>query len=208
VKRITDPGRGEEIVAPSGQVQFVTDWAATPEGEIIVYQDSTPGSGEDVVATTIAGGKRSGRVLVQTRGDDWGGKISPDGRWLAYVSTESGRSEVFVQPLRTSGDRWQVTSSGGVSPRWSHDGKELFYLEAVTRTAFGPSVVDGRLMTVSITTAGGFRAGVPAPLFAVRARGGQYEPSPDGKRFLINVGSGTAALPITVAMNWSHAFAR
>jgi Tol biopolymer transport system component len=208
VKRITDPGRGEEIVAPSGHVQFVTDWAATPEGETIVYQDNTPGSGEDVVATTVAGGKRSRRVLVQTRGDDWGGKISPDGRWLAYVSTESGRSEVFVQPLRTSGDRWQVTSSGGVSPRWSHDGKELFYVQAVTRTAFGPSVVDGRLMTVSITTAGGFRAGVPAPLFAVRARGGQYEPSADGTRFLVNVGSGTSALPITVAMNWSHAFAR
>jgi eukaryotic-like serine/threonine-protein kinase len=208
VKRITDPGRGEEIVASSGQVQFVTDWATTSEGETIVYQDSTPGSGQDVVATIVAGGKRSRRVLVQTRGDDWGGKISPNGQWLAYVSTESGRSEVFVQPLRNSGDRWQVSSSGGVSPRWSHDGRELFYLAAVTRTAFGPTVVDGRLMAVSVSTTGTFRAGVPTPLFTVRARGGQYEPSADGTRFLINVGSGTAALPITVALNWMRALGR
>jgi hypothetical protein len=73
---------------------------------------------------------------------------------------------------------------------------------------FGGSVVDGRLMAVRIEPDRGLRRGVPTPLFPVRARGGQYAPSIDGTRFLINVGSGTAALPITVWTNWIRALAR
>ena len=126
-KRITDPGQGEELVGPSSTVQFVTDWASTPEGQLIVYQDRTPGTGEDVMAITV-GGTRTRRVLVQTPADDMDGRVSADGRWLAYSSNESGRSEVYVRPLGGSGDRWQISSGGGVSPRWRRDGKELFYL--------------------------------------------------------------------------------
>jgi len=202
-KRITDPGQGEEMVGPSSTVQFVTDWASTPEGQLIVYQDRTPGTGEDVMALTVDG-TRTRRVLVQTPADDMDGRVSADGRWLAYSSNESGRSEVYVRPLRGSGDRWQVSSGGGVSPRWRRDGKELFYLAVASTSPFASTVVDGRLMAVSVRTDGGIRTGVPTPLFTVRARGGQYQPSIDGTRFLINVGSGAAALPITVWTNWTH----
>jgi eukaryotic-like serine/threonine-protein kinase len=201
VKRITDPGRGAEVVGPSNDVQFVTDWVDGPEGEIIVYRDNTPGTGEDVMAVPVTG-TRKPQPLVQTRGDDMDGRVTADGQWLAYASNESGRSEVYVRRLHGSSDRWQVSSGGGVSPRWRPDGKELFYLATVSAMPFGASVVDGRLMSVSLATSGGFRAGVPSALFTIRARGGQYEPSADGQRFLVNAGSGSAALPITVAMNW------
>ena len=206
-KRITDPGRGEELVGPSGPVQFVTDWASTPEGQLIVYQDFTPVTGQDVMAITVDGTHKR-RALVQTPADDMDGRVSADGRWLAYTSNESGRTEVYIQPLGGSGDRWQVSAGGGVSPRWRRDGKELYYLSAVSTLPFGSSVVDGRLMAVSIETDRGIRRGVPTPLFPVRARGGQYQPSIDGTRFLINAGSGTAALPITVWTNWIEALAR
>ncbi len=206
-KRITDAGRGEELVGPSGSVQFVTDWASTPEGQLVVYQDSTPGTGEDVMAITVDG-TRTRRVLVQTPADDMDGRVSADGRWLAYSSNESGRSEVYVRPLHGSGDRWQISSGGGVSPRWRRDGKELFYLAVASMSPFASTVVDGRLMAVSVRTDGTVRTGVPTPLFTVRARGGQFQPSIDGTRFLINVGSGAAALPITVWTNWTRALAR
>ena len=137
------------------------------------------------------------------------GRVSPDGRWLAYTSNESGRIEVYIQPLGGSSDRWQVSSAGGVSPRWRRDGKELYYLAVAASTLpFGGSVVEGRLMAVRIETDRGLRRGVPTPLFPVRARGGQFQPSIDGTRFLVNVGSGTAALPITVWTNWIQALAR
>jgi hypothetical protein len=206
-KRITDPGRGEELTGPSSSLQFVTDWASTPEGQLVVYMDGTPGTGEDVMAITVDG-TRTRRVLVQTPADDADGRVSADGRWLAYTSNESGRNEVYVRPLGGSGDRWQVSSGGGLSPRWRRDGKELFYLAVASTIPFGPPVVDGRLMAVSVRTDGGVRTGVPTPLFTVRARGGQYQPSIDGTRFLINVGSGAAALPITVWTNWIRALAR
>jgi Tol biopolymer transport system component len=206
-KRITDPGRGEELVAPTGAVQFVTDWASTSEGPLIVYQDFTPATGQDVMAITVDGTHRR-RALVQTPADDMDGRVSADGRWLAYTSNESGRTEVYIRPLGGSSDRWQVSSGGGVSPRWRRDGKELYYLAAVSTLPFGGSVVDGRLMAVRIETDRGLRPGVPTLLFPVRARGGQYQPSSDGTRFLINVGSGTAALPITVWTNWVRALAR
>jgi eukaryotic-like serine/threonine-protein kinase len=115
---------------------------------------------------------------------------------------------VYVRALRGSPDRWQVSTSGGVSPRWRRDGKELYYLATVSMAPFGSSVVDGRVMAVSFATDEAFRAGTPVPLFNVRARGGQYEPSVDGQRFLVNAGSGTAALPITVSTNWARTLVR
>ena len=208
VKRITDPDRGTELVAPSAAVQFVTDWADTPDGELIVYHDSTPATGMDVMGVSPAS-HGTPRVLVQTPGTDMDGRLSPDGRWLAYASNESGRTEVYVRSLSGTTARWQVSSGGGLSPRWRGSGAELYYLAANSAVPFGPPVVDGKLMAVQVTADGGeLRVGVPQPLFSVRARLGQYETTSDGARFLVNAGSGTAALPITVWLNWTESFER
>ena len=91
-------------------------------------------------------GARPAKALVNTTADQMDGHISPDGQWLAYASTLTGRSEVYVRSLQT-GQQWPVSSTGAVSPRWRRDGNgsdnELYYLSHISRLPFAPSAVDG-----------------------------------------------------------------
>ena len=91
------------------------------------------------------------------------GRFSPNGRWMAYTSNETGRDEVYVQSFPTSGAKWLVSTNGGGWPRWRRDGKELFYLAS-----------DGKLMAVSVNGEGTFKAGVPKALFQTREIVGRY----------------------------------
>jgi hypothetical protein len=137
--------------------------------------------------------------------DQPGGEFSPDGRWLVYESNESGRSEVYVQPFPEAGGKWQISTAGGAQPRWSRDGKELYYVAP-----------DARLMAVPIGTSADGKTvdlGVPVPLFQTRLASGagqllgvpRYMVSRDG-RFLMNIAvEDTAASPITVIVNWAAA---
>jgi Tol biopolymer transport system component len=109
--------------------------------------------------------------------------VSPDGRWLAYISTESGRFEVYVQPFRRRGERVRVSANGGGQPRWRGDGKELFYVG-----------LDGSLMAVDVHSgATGLELGmpqalIPAKTFAAVLEGADYTDygaTPDGQRFLV-----------------------
>jgi eukaryotic-like serine/threonine-protein kinase len=127
-------------------------------------------------------------------------KISPDGKWLAYSSAESGAVEVYVAPFPMLNAKWQVSTSGGSFPVWSRDGKQLFYIST-----------DGKVMAAEIRTAGGFQAGIPKPLFPIPmfetiAGGGptyQFDVARDG-RFLINESSEqTSDAPITLVTNWT-----
>src|SRR5437762_1356276 len=210
VKRLDDSGPGEQLVLPSasGSVQFVTDWVDSPNGSFIIYSDAFQKTGTDLMRLPLSGSRRP-FPIVQTSGDDTDGRVSPDGKWLAYVSTESGRSEVYVRSVDGTGGRWPVSTGGGVSPRWRRDGRELFYLTAVSALPFGETGTDGRLMAVDVTaTTGRLQAGIPKPLFSVRARGSQYDVAADGQRFLVNTGGGPGALPITVSLNWMQALRR
>ena len=93
--------------------------------------------------------------LVRTVGDDTDGRVSPNGRWLAYVSTESGRSEVYVRTLIGGTGRSRISTDGGV-PRWRGDGRELFYIATESTVQFGATTVpDGRLMAVDVNGGGG-----------------------------------------------------
>jgi hypothetical protein len=152
-------------------------------------------------------------VFLKTNFHERWGCFSPDGRWVAYMSNESGRMEIYVRPFqepaasapndgaaggRTAG-QWQVSTAGGIYPLWRRDGKELYYL--------GP---DGQLMAAPITTTGTtLEPGTPAALFHTRIVGGgaeigqgrQYDVARDG-RFLINTVLAAAAAPITLLQNW------
>jgi dipeptidyl aminopeptidase/acylaminoacyl peptidase len=128
------------------------------------------------------------------------GQLSPDGRYLAYTSNESGRAEVYVSPfLPAEGltGKWLVSSNGGSQPRWRGDGKEIFYLDP-----------GHTMMAVDIATQPGFHAATPHSLFPSPAIGGnqtlfQYDVSRDGKRFLlIGPVEGSASEPATVVLNW------
>ena len=138
------------------------------------------------------------------------GAFSPDGRWVAYESNESGRNEIYVRPFvltaapgtlpAPAGGQWQVSTAGGIYPRWRPDGKELYYLNPA-----------GAMMAAPITVTGATLApGAPMVLFPTRILGGgedtaqarQYDVAPDG-RFLINTELDSVTAPITLLMNWN-----
>ena len=132
--------------------------------------------------------------------------FSPDGRWVAYMSNESGRQEIYVRPsaaASAAGGQWPVSTAGGAFPVWRHDGKKLYYLNPA-----------GAMMAAPITVIGAtVEPGVPVLLFPTQIAGGvreaqggrQYDVAADG-RFLINAVAGDVpTVPITLLMNWNPA---
>jgi len=121
--------------------------------------------------------------------------FSPDGKWLAYTSNESGRTEVHVQPFPSGGGKYQVSRAGGLEPSWRGDGRELFYLAP-----------GGAMMAVPIESGKDFQFGTPQRLFETAITSTQnnnpYVVARDGQRFLIPVADRTEAPPITVLTNW------
>ena len=138
-------------------------------------------------------------VFSETEFDELSPKISPDGRFVAYQSNESGSYEVYVQPFPEGPGRTQVSSKGGQQPRWSGDGKEIFYVEA------------DALMAVPVGTTPTFSAETPTLLFqgkgAFADRGHSYDVSADGKRFVIvEPVPGGKSPTIQVVENWYEEF--
>jgi eukaryotic-like serine/threonine-protein kinase len=143
-------------------------------------------------------GDRKPFPYVQTEFQEDQPKFSPDGRWLAYRSNESKRSEVYVVSFPQLGEKWQISTDGGQSPVWSRDGHELYYYSA-----------DGRIMAVEIMPAilenRHFKFGVPRPLFEVRlatSDGQRFEVSRDGRFLLPVLVEQNASTPMTVVLNW------
>src|SRR5262249_16191864 len=140
-------------------------------------------------------GERRAAPLLHTSFNEVNAEVSPDGRWVAHESDESGQSEVYVRPFpNVDGGRWLVSAGGGHKPVWSRDGRELFYLAR----APGPT----KLMVSTISTgAASFSAGAPrslfeGPYYAVPGQtvgGRTYDVSPDGKRFVMIKNPSTAA---------------
>jgi len=152
-------------------------------------------------------GDRTPLPLLRTEFDEPDARFSPDGHWVAYVSNESGRYEVYVRPfppnplpqsISNAGGKQRISDTGGSSPMWRKDGKALYYIGG-----------DGKLTVVTISAGSStFQAGAPNPLFTVPPRGPQkpgmtrWAPSPDGKRFLFLVPEVREAAPLTVVLNW------
>lgn len=180
----------------------------TQDGRFLLYTSTSSavggvGTSADLMVLLLDGSAKP-RPFLNSRFDERYGQFSPDGRWVAYQSNESGDGEyqIYVKSFPAPGERLQISSAGGIQPRWRPDGKELYYVAA-----------DGRLMAVPIagseTT---LTPGTPIPLFQPRIHGGgnaanfflqQYDVSKDG-HFLVNVNVGEAvASPITLILNWT-----
>jgi Tol biopolymer transport system component len=137
----------------------------------------------------LAGDRRPIGVL-QTPSSENDARCSPDGRWLAYSSDESGRAEVYVTSFPTPGGKWPISTNGGTQPLWRRDGTELFYIAP-----------DRTITAVRINGGSTFEAGTVTPLFKIR--GNSYAATADGRRFVTNDPIGEASpLPITVVLNW------
>ena len=143
---------------------------------------------------------RQPHPLVQSQWLIRNAQFSPDSRFVAYASAETGTWEVYVSPFPSFGSKWQVSREGGEEPRWRSDGRELFLL-----------ALDGRLMAVDVKTTNGFEAGSPVALFQTHPRQPisdmdffTYDVTADGQKFLVNTKVDTVnSAPLSVILNWS-----
>jgi Tol biopolymer transport system component len=187
----------EELLFKSVNRKVPSDWSS--DGRFVLYSETTTNNSSDIWALPLFGDKQP-IPIVQSSFGEGQAKFSPDGRWIVYVSNESGTPQVYVQNFPDAGRKLMVSINGGFEPRWRRDGKELFYLGT-----------DNKVMVVQVKTNGNdFEAGTPSPLFQanltlfVPVGGSAGEVTHDGQRFLINVlVEETSSSPAVVVQNWT-----
>jgi Tol biopolymer transport system component len=226
-QRLSDGSGTEELLFESQLPSVPMSWA--PDAKRIVFWAQDSKTGGDLWVLPLEGDKKPA-PLVATAFNETHGQVSPDGKWIAYTSNSTGgRNEIFVQPFPSGSGLWRVSTQGGAWPRWSRDGKELFY-HALHSAGSGPSETAtlGPFYAATVNARGAtFEAGPPREILNTLAlssphSGGDYhihDVSPDGQRFLlfqVVVTSAGAAAEIEpdppagliVALHWTSALAR
>ena len=194
----SDGSGAPERLTTSDNVQSPTSWSA--DGRFLTFYERPTGTqsttGRDVWVLPVER-EREPQAFLQMPFDESAPTFAPNGQWIAYVSNESSRNEVFVQPYPGPGGKWQISNGGGIGPVWSRNGRELFYRSG------------NRMMAVEITTEPSFSAGTPTRLFEGAFTSGavaraNYDVSPDGERFLMVQPSGedVSSTQINVVLNW------
>jgi serine/threonine protein kinase len=187
----SDGAEPEKIIVQGDLDSFPNDWSR--DGKYILYI-----RGNDLWFVTVPELKSS--MFLKAASALRNGQFSPDGKWVAYASNETGKWEIYVTSYPEPRGKWQVSTGGGEQPRWRGDGKELFYLSS-----------DGKMMAAPVTTGANFDAGTPVALFQASPRQPVpiydlfvYDVSRDGQRFLINTQVRQAeTTPMSVVLNWS-----
>lgn len=192
-------GSPATLLLRTGASKQVTDWSR--DGRYLLYRVITPGStlNADIWALPLDGDRKPFPVL-RTRFEERDAQFSPDGKWIAYQSNESGQPEVYVQPFEGPGDRVRISTAGGVQARWRDDGRELFYL-----------TLDSRLVAVPIAVRNDDLAVLPGPAVPLfHARIGSvhdiarhnYIVATGGKHFLVDTVVEQTAAPLSLILNW------
>ena len=167
------------------------------DGKYLLYEELDPSSAADLWVLPL-NGERKPFPYIKTNYMETSARFSPDGRWVAYVSNESGNYEIYVQSFPRPAQAIRISSEGGMDPRWRQDGRELFFVSS-----------DGRFMAADVKSDGSFSAGLPKPLFRfsgnVQTTRRSYWPGPDGQRFLVMKMSDESAAQIQVTVNWTEA---
>jgi len=191
----------EELLIESDLPKMPMSWS--PDGKFIVYWVNDPKTRSDQWILPLTGERKPAPFLQSPFNEQWA-QVSPDGKWIAYSSDETGRSEIYVRRFPSGDGKWQVSSNGGTFPRWRRDNRELFYMGVGPRR---------KIVALTVDPAGpNFEYGHPTELFDsgfTNFRHGRdylaYAVSPDGQRFLIPRPESTdlASDRITVVLNWT-----
>jgi Tol biopolymer transport system component len=196
-------GQGEEVLLLAIDGPQVVPSSISPDGRLLAYTTPGKGTGLDIWAVPLTGEHTPAKV-VATQFAETLPTFSPDGRFIAYRSNESGRQEIYVQTFPDPGGKWQVSVTGATDPQWRADSRELFF-----------RATDQRLMAVDIQGgAGTFQAGAPRALFSMRTQAGsglrnRYSVSKAGDRFITVAPQSREAIgPTTVVLNWDAALPR
>jgi Tol biopolymer transport system component/predicted Ser/Thr protein kinase len=191
--QLADGSGGLERLTTSENSNYAMSWS--PDGKQLAFGELAPGTGRDISVLRLSDHKI--QSFLRTPATEGAAAFSPDGHWLAYVSDESGRFEVYVQPYPGPGGKWQISTDGGTEPVWNRNGRELFYRSG------------NKMMAVDITVQPGFTVGKPRVLFEgsyvpTPATIPNYDVSPDGQRFLIVKEDQQAKnlTQINVVLNW------
>ncbi len=190
-------GQGAVRRLATGDPRAVGGHTWSPDGKwLIIRTDNQEPGGGDILAIR-PGIDSVARVLVATPAEEMSPEISPDGRWLAYTSNESGRREVYVRPFPDAAEaRYQISSTGGQSPVWSRDGRELFFVDDAQR-----------MIAVPVIAGGAFHVGAPAALFDATnfhttVFHTQYAPSADGRGFVMQRREAGTDFGVVVVFNF------
>jgi len=188
-----DGSGAEEEVADLGTFAPVNAWDWSRDAKHVLFR-----KGNEL--WYLSPPERAAKPLLQAKWTVRNAQSSPDGRWVAYASNETGSMQVYVSPFLNGNGKWQVSSAGGQEPKWRQDGKELFYVSP-----------DGKMMAVAVKTGASFEASSPVSLFQTHRRQPvssqdvfSYDVSGDGQRFLIltKVDEANAA-PLAITLNWA-----
>ena len=193
VRQLAD-GSAEAETLMTSQSSYLTPGSCSPDGKFLAFQESHVDTGFNLSILPLEG-ERKPSVWLKTNFNEWGPAFSHDGKWIAYVSDESGQYEVYVRPFTGSGGKRQISNGGGEEPDWSPDGRTLFYRNRLT------------WMSVAVQTDPEFHAEVPKAMFEgpfLNVPGVSYDVMPDGQHFIMieeNQKQG-ATTQLNVLLNW------
>jgi Tol biopolymer transport system component len=193
-RKPSDGGGAEEELLNDDQLLFPGDWS--PDGKYILYARGIPGA-QDIWALPLEGDRKPFQVVSTTpstfRNDP---KLSPDGRWLAYLSNESGSPQIYVAAFKGGTGKWQVSANGGLPPAWGHDGKELYFASSGNSVWAVPVKEVGGALQFGAPQADVSNWSAPDPF---------YQVSPDGKKILMYRVSQQVSDAVSVVSNFAFA---
>jgi eukaryotic-like serine/threonine-protein kinase len=177
----------------TNEAQFQVPTSFTPDGRTLVFSAIAATTQFDLWTIPLDGSAEP-RPVVRSSSWETDGVVSPDGRWLAFGSDETGKQEVYVESFPVPGGRVRISTGGGASPQWTRDGKELLYMR---QEQGGASI-----MSVAVDASGAFHPAMPRVLFRIAGLQA-FSPTRDGERILISAETGVNPPPsISLILNW------